>query len=273
MSTTTAPVRRPARRRAGHVVATVLGELLVTLGALVALFVVWQLWWTDVEAGREQRAVVEELDWSVDTEDAPTPAPTGGSDVAPPPDPPVLDEPAHATTFATLRVPRWGEEYVRPVSQGTTRPDVLDVLGIGHYEGTAMPGEVGNFALAAHRTTYAKPFHLVEDLRVGDPLVVQTPDAWFVYRVTETRVVLPRDVEVIAPVPGEPGAEPTVAMMTLTTCHPMFSARERFVVHAELDTWQPVADGLPSALGEVPGDAAGVDVDVDGGPPTGTGGA
>nr|WP_202627862.1 class E sortase [Cellulomonas sp. APG4] len=247
---------------------TVLGELLVTLGVLVALFVVWQLWWTDVEAGREQRAVVEDLDWAVDTDDVPLPE--AASEPTTPSDPPVLDEPAHATTFATLRVPRWGSDYVRPVSQGTSRPDVLDVLGIGHYEGTAMPGEVGNFALAAHRTTYAKPFHLVEDLQVGDPLVVQTPEAWFVYRVTETRVVLPRDVEVIAPVPGDPGAEPTTAMMTLTTCHPMFSARERFIVHAELDTWQPVSEGLPEALGEVPAEAgAGTDVEA----PTGTGGA
>lgn len=258
MSTTTTPVpRRAPRRPVGHRVLTVVGELLVTAGALGGLFVVWQLWWTDVEAGREQQAVVEELAWAVDTDGTGAQAPAVEEEPAAGADPPVLAEPPHATTFAILRVPRWGEDYVRPISQGTTRADVLDVLGIGHYEGTEMPGEVGNFALAAHRTTYAKPFHLVEDLQPGDPLVVQTSDAWFVYRVATTRVVLPHEVEVIAAVPGQPEAQPTVAMMTLTTCHPMFSARERFVVHAELDTWQPVSAGVPAALAELPAQAAG----------------
>src|SRR5690606_10957704 len=126
-----------------------------------------------------------------------------------------------------------------------TKHDVLDVLGIGHYEGTAMPGEVGNFAVAGHRVTYGKPFNRVEELQVGDPLVVQTETTWYVYRVTSTQVVTPRDVQVIAPTPNQPDVAPTVASMTLTTCHPMFSARERFIVHAELDYWTPVADEIP----------------------------
>ena len=264
--TTTAPgaavdgeqTRRAARRRPAAPrrpsVLEVVGELLMTLGVLLGLFVVWQLWWTDVVADREQDEIIAGLEW-VRTEvpepaAEPEPEPTDAPEVTAYPlaEAPVLPEPEHGTTFATLQVPRWGPDYLRTISQGTSRRDVLDVLGVGHYQGTAMPGAVGNFAVAGHRVTYGKPFNRVEELQVGDALVVQTPETWYVYRVTEARIVLPADVEVIAPVPGEPGVEPTVATMTLTTCHPMFSARERYIVHAELTSWQPVSDGPPAEL-------------------------
>lgn len=233
---------RPRAHR-GAAVVGVVGEVLITLGVLLGLFVAWQLWWTDVVADGAQARVVEDLGWAV-TE----PGPADDAAVPRTDDPPVLPEPEHLTTFATLQVPRWGTDYVRPISQGTTRSDVLDVLGLGHYAGTAMPGGVGNFAVAGHRTTYGKPLNRIEELQVGDPLVVQTQDTWYVYRVTSTAVVLPRQVEVIAAVPNQPGAQPTEAVMTLTTCHPMFSARERFVVHAALDHWMPVAEGTPAEL-------------------------
>jgi sortase A len=242
--------RRRARSRGLRVADAigVAGEVLVTLGVLLGLFVVWQLWWTDVPAHAEQRAIVAALDWP----DPPAPGPGEGAGGTTPPvgrtDPaPVLPEPAHGTTFATIAVPRWGGEAM-PVSEGTTKRDVLDRKGIGHYEGTAMPGAVGNFAVAGHRTTYGKPFHRVEELRVGDPVVVRTEDTWYVYAVTSTEVVAPSDVDVIAPVPGDPGAAPALAQMTMTTCHPMYSARERYVVHLVLDHWLPVADGTPAEL-------------------------
>jgi len=224
----------------------VVGELMITLGVLLLAFLVWQLWWTDVEGNRDQQAIVEGLPWA---QPAPTPSAEGPRVAEPRHDePPVLEEPAHAVTFATLQVPRWDGEPARPISQGVDRATVLDVLGIGHYPGTAMPGGVGNFAVAGHRTTYGKPFHRVAELEVGDPLVVQTEEAWYVYRVTSTQIVRPQDVQVIAPVPDDPGAEPTERMITLTTCHPMYSAQERFIVHGVLDYWAPVADGTPAEL-------------------------
>lgn len=241
-----APRPAPTRRRRDPVgvAVGVLGEVLLTLGLLLGLFLVWQLWWTDVVADRAQQEVVEELGWADPVEPADEPVGDLG-------DPPVMDEPADLTTFATLHVPRWGADYVRPISQGVDKRTVLDVLGIGHYPGTAMPGAVGNFAVSGHRTTYGKPFNRVAELQVGDPLVVRTEEAWYVYRVTGTDVVLPHQVEVIAPVPNQPGVEPDRRSMTLTTCHPMFSARERFVVWAELDRWQPASAGAPAELGEV----------------------
>ena len=244
--------RAPAHARpgggagVGYAVVGVLGEVLITLGVLLLGFLAWQLWWTDVEGNAAQAEVVREMGF------APPPAQPDatGPLVAEPrhDEPPVIDaEPAVGTSFAQLIVPRWSGEPARPVSQGTSRA-VLDTLGIGHYEGTAMPGGVGNFALAGHRVTYGKPFNRVEELEVGDPLVVRTADTWYVYRVTSTQVVLPRDVAVIAPVPDRPGEEPTERSITLTTCHPMFSARERYVVHGVLDHWAPVSSGTPAVL-------------------------
>ena len=254
-----APTRREqraaGRSRARDVfygVVGVIGELLITLGVLLFAFLLWQLWWTDVVGNRAQAEIVAELPF----EPVPTATPTAsgapaGPVVAPPrrDEPPVMAEPPHATTFATMQVPRWVGEPERPISQGTDRATVLDVLGVGHYEGTAMPGSLGNFAVAGHRTTYAKPFNRVEELQVGDPLVIRTTDnVWYVYRVTSTEIVDPSNVGVIAPVPGDPGAVPTERLITLTTCHPMFSARERFIVHGVLDYWAPTSDGTPAEL-------------------------
>ncbi len=140
-----------------------------------------------------------------------------------------------------MHVPRFGTGYQpRPVLEGTSQTLLED--GVGHYPGTALPGAVGNVALAGHRVTYGKPFNQVAELVTGDAVVLETEEAWFTYRVTTSEIVGPRDVDVIAPVPGDPTAVPTERMLTLTTCHPMFSARERYVVHA-------VLDGVAAALG------------------------
>ncbi len=235
------PERSPASP--GAVVVGVFGEILITIGVLLGLFVVWQLWWTDVVAEQVQAQIVDDLGWlTVPTQSAPTAVQY--RDAAP-----VLAEPPSGETFAVLYVPRWGADPM-PVSEGTNKYQVLDKLGIGHYSGTAMPGGIGNFALAGHRTTYGKPFNRIEELNVGDPLVVRTSDIWYVYRVTSTEVVRPAQVDVIAPVPGDPQATPTEAMMTLTTCHPMYSARERYIVHALLDYWVPADEDTPVDLAE-----------------------
>ena len=259
----TAPARgRRKSSRGAHIaygIVGVIGELLITLGVLLFGFLVWQLWWTDVQGNRAQAEIVREI--VRETPPAPTAGATEGAvKIAEPrrDDPPVLAQQPHATTFATMQVPRWDGEPERPISEGTDRATVLDVLGVGHYEGTAMPGDIGNFAVAGHRTTYAKPFNRVAELKKDDPVVVRTStldggkgtDTWYVYRVVSTQIVAPTDVAVIAPVPNEPDAEPTKRMMTMTTCHPMFSARERYIVHLELDYWAPVSSGTPAELVE-----------------------
>lgn len=262
---------RPTPSRSRAIVDAALGlagEVLVTAGVVLALYVVWQLFYTDVQSGRTQSAVLDGIEWP---EPVRVPddvaAGTQGEDDAPPaadvvpvlPDDakvftpegaPVLGDQDVRATFAALHVPRWGPDYVRPVSEGTSRAEVLDKLGIGHYEGTAMPGAVGNFAIAGHRTTYGKPFSDINTLETGDALVVQTADAWYVYRVTGSTIETPDYIAAIADVPGTPGVAPTVASITLTTCHPKFSAEKRYIVWGELEYWAPTGLGYPSELVE-----------------------
>jgi sortase A len=231
----------------------VTGEALVTLGVVLGLFVAWELWWTDIGANRAQAEIVAGLGWEDSAVTAtPSPSPSSSDDPTPPvkrTDPPtVIAEPAHATTFATMYVPRWGDDYVRPVSQGTDKKGVLDPLGIGHYNGSAMPGGLGNFAVAAHRTTYGKPFARIEELVAGDAIVIRTEWVWYVYRVTSSAIVAPSNVGVIAPVPGQPGAAPDGRYITLTTCHPQYSAAERYIVHGELEYWMPSVSGTPAEI-------------------------
>jgi len=238
-----------APRRAVNDVALgivgVVGEILITLGVLLGLFVVWQLWWTDVQADRAQEQILGQLDWAgPPSPDQPVVELRTGT-------PPALEEPAtDGGTIALLNVPRWDGHDPVTVQQGVDRPTILDTGSGGHYPGTAMPGAVGNFAVAGHRTTYGKPFNRIAELEPGDAIVVRTPELWFVYRVTEHQIVLPQQVDVVAAVPGDPAALPERALITLTACHPMFSARERYIVHGELEGWLPVADGVPAALTE-----------------------
>lgn len=144
-----------------------------------------------------------------------------------------LPAPASVSTldgaFALIRIPRFGAGYIRPVVEGTDAQDLKE--GVGHYRGTAAPGQRGNFAVAGHRTTYGEPFHLIAELRPGDRIIVRTRAHTFVYRVVSHQVVSPADVQVIAADP--PGMRPGY-LMTLTSCHPMYLASQRYVVHARL---------------------------------------
>lgn len=244
-------------------VTGIAGEVLIALGVIVALYVVWQLLYTDIIGQRSQQGLLETLEW-VDTVNPVTAGGTGENpDSLPdviqliPPEfqyrdvaPEAIEPPPHATTFGAFYVPRWGQDYVKPISEGVTRRDVLDRLGIGRYPGTAMPGGLGNFAIAGHRTTYGKPFSAVDTLQLGDALVVQTEDAWFVYRVTSWGIVRPIDTDVIAPVPGQLGVPANGRYITLTTCHPRYSAAQRWIVHGELEYWAPTGIGFPPELVE-----------------------
>ena len=211
------------------------GELLVTLGVLLLLFAAWQLWWTDVVADRDQAQVVRSLEAGFAREAGTAATGQGG----------IPQDTGRDGAFAIIRIPRFGADYARPVIEGTGR-DVL-ALGVGHYVGTAAPGTVGNFALAGHRTTYGRPFHDVDRLRDGDRVVVETASEVFVYEVTSRELVRPSDVGVIAPVPDEPASRPTEALLTMTSCHPKYSATQRFVVHARLSETVPRAEWDPAA--------------------------
>jgi len=230
------------------VVGTI-GELLITLGVLLLLFVAWQLWWTDVTANREQAVAIQALErgFTHDTYQ-PDPSTTPGPLAT-------LKNVPFGEAFAIVRIPRFGAGYARPVLQGTDHETLGK--GVGHYAGTAMPGLVGNFATAGHRTTYGKPYADVDKLRDGDFIVVETKTNFIVYAVQRHVIVTPDHVEVIAPVPQQPGATPTEAWMTMTACHPKFSAQQRYVVFSKLMRIFTRAGGLPASFMVVPPGAVG----------------
>ncbi len=209
---------KPARSLGDRMVTTML-ELVLTAGALVLLFVVYQAYVTDLFAGQRQDEVAEELreDWQ-DSERVP---------------------PTFGEAFAFIHMPAIGESLA--VLEGTD-DDTLDA-GPGHYSFTALPGEVGNFSVAGHRLGQGAPFRQLDELEPGDPIVVETVDTWFTYTVTESRIIEPSDTGVLHPVPG--GAiddAPVDAYLTLTTCHPEFSVKERLIVHALLSSTVPKSD-------------------------------
>ena len=99
--------------------------------------------------------------------------------------------------------------------------------GAGHYPNTPLPGEEGNVAIAGHRTTYGKPFANLDRLAAGDEITLETPLGRHRYRITRSPfVVANNDFTVIAQTPGR--------TLTLTTCHPKGSTRQRLIVRAEM---------------------------------------
>lgn len=232
------------RRRPRVSVIGILGELFITAGVLVFLFLGWQLWLNDIIVGNQQNSAGVALakDFKVAT---PTTAPAPDADYGPPV---VAKAPGNAQQFAVMYIPRFGADYARSVSEGVGTTDVLDKNGIGHYPGTQMPGDIGNFAVAAHRTTHGAPFKQLATLEVGDRIYLQTADGYYTYVFRGLEYVRPTGVGVLDPVPQFPGVQPTDRLMTMTSCNPMFSAAERIIAYASLESWQPTSAGAPAAI-------------------------
>ncbi|MFD4139569.1 class E sortase [Streptomyces sp. NPDC058572] len=234
-------------------------EVAVTLGVVVLLLVVHQLWWTNRQAreGAERKVQALEREWGEEhegrerAEEQPTPVESGGGGggeedragvetprATSPARPPRWDQ-----AYAVLRIPRLG--VTAPVAQGIAKRGVLDKGYVGHYPQTAQPGEAGNFALAGHRNTHGEPFRYINRLRAGDRIEVETRQGVFVYAVDrQLPRTTPRDTGVIAPVPrslvkpsagyGERGY-----YLTLTTCTPEYSSAHRLVVWGKLTSMRP----------------------------------
>lgn len=235
-----APVPPDRPRRAGSIVrgtVRTLGELLVTAGVLLLLLCVYQLWWTNIESAaatsQEQQAIVSGWDR------AHPPLPSTKT-------PPVVTAQA-GKGFALLYIPRLRDKvWGLPIIQGVG----LDVLakGAGHYPRTAMPGEVGNFAIAAHRATHNEPFRDIDQLRDGDKVYVQTEYAWYTYVLDKDKIVAPTDVWVVDPVPGKPNARPTEKLITLTTCNPRWASYQRWIWWGQQTAVRWAGEGPPDGL-------------------------
>jgi sortase A len=155
---------------------------------------------------------------------------------------------SNATKFAELYIPRFGADYARAIAEGVGTSDVLDKGILGHYPDSQLPGAIGNFAVAGHRTTHGAPLKQIASLRVGDKIYVQTADGYFTYDFRGLEYVRPTGVGVIDPVPQNPGVAPTDRIMTMTSCNPMFSSSERIVGYAVFDSWQPTSAGPPAEI-------------------------
>jgi sortase A len=213
-----------------------LGQTLITLGLVVLLFCVYEVYFTNVYTDKQQARLGEDLrqQWA-------------GPVAAPGP----KQQPVRVqlgTGIAVIWMPRIGMVggKAKVVVEGVGHDDLK--RGPGHYPGTALPGGVGNMVISGHRTTYGAPFNRIDELKVGDAIVLESRDTWFTYRVTGQRVVQPTAVEVTYAVPGNRNATPTKKLLTLTTCNPKYSAKTRLIVSAELDTALPKSAGDPPAL-------------------------
>ncbi len=244
------PVGRQARRAAKRPrvsVVGVIGELFITAGVLVFLFLGWQLWLNDIIVGAQQDKAGAQLAQHLSEVPIKAAPPAAVKDYG---TPAVSAVPGNAAQFAVVYIPRFGTEYAKTLAQGVGTHDVLDQGWIGHYPGTAMPGEIGNFAVAAHRTTHGAPFKQIASLQVGDKIYVQTAIGYYTYAFRGLEYVRPTAVDVLDPVPRAPGAAPTDRIMTMTSCNPMFSASERIIAYASLESWQPVSAGAPKAVAD-----------------------
>nr|WP_042184782.1 class E sortase [Kibdelosporangium sp. MJ126-NF4] len=261
--------------RARNVVRNV-GELLITAGMVVLLFVVYELYITDLFSAGKQREATAALDdrWG-----------HPGSDVVEGGERTNKTELEDGKGFAKLYIPKFGPDFHFTVLEGTS--DKTLESGPGHYKGTALPGDHGNFAVAGHRVGKGAPFNDLDLLQSCDAIVIETSTSWFVYRMLPKEdeaktweslrtksprcekvnplgadyskvfgrdIVKPSQGGVISPVPYAPaGTKPGAALLTLTTCHPKFSDAQRLIVHAVLTNQEaknPGSSETPPALQE-----------------------
>ena len=224
-TTTPVAVRRPG---VGVRIVRGLGWTLIATGALILLYLVYLLFFTNLRTDQAQGELLEQ--WELQIGGSPgqsLPAEEPEATEAP------AEEVAPGDAWAAMWFERDGERIVHDetlfVVEGVSPADLR--RGPGHYPGTAAPGEVGNVAISGHRTTYGAPFYHLDKLQEGDTIhLVDRDNREWVYAFREQRIVQPTDVWVVGPDPlGDGGA-----LLTLTTCHPRLSAAQRMIVFADL---------------------------------------
>lgn len=222
----------------------VLADLLFTLAFVLSLYIIWQLWWTTfmVQDGIKDAITTFQSENPTIESDA---EPTHRTDA-----PPQVGDVAYGEIYGVLHVMEWNWMQI-PIAQGTGS-DVLDLGYAGHYETTQQAGEIGNFAVAAHRRTYGNNFRRIDTLTEGDQVVVETASAYLVYEVIGYEIVDPTTSEVLLPVPRDATATPTERLMTMTTCHPEYGNSERYIVYSTMVYWTDKSEGKPELLKDEP---------------------
>lgn len=235
---------RPTRAHRLNFALGVIGEILITFGVVILLFVFWQLVWNDRSLASSQTSAAAAF--SSQLGGSAQPAPTEPESFG---EPVVLDAaPADGVAFGVLYVPRFGEGTQRQIATGVGT-NVLNSnrLGVGYYPQTQLPGALGNFAVAGHRSAFGGPMHLIEELRVGDAIYVQTRDGWYTYRFRNFEYVQATAVQVLDPTPWQ-GATVTERFITLTSCNPLYSTAERIIAYGVMESWRPNSAGPPPEI-------------------------
>lgn len=229
--------RRAARaQRPGAAVmaSRAIGEVFITTGVLMLLFVTYQLWWTNIRAEAQAGSAASSLqnDWAAGKRK------------------PGAFEPGQG--FALLHIPKL--DVVVPIAEGIDKKRVLDRGMVGHYAEddlkTAMPeAKSGNFGLAGHRNTHGEPFRYINRLQPGDPIVVETQDQYFVYKMASILpVTAPSNTAVLDEIPKGSGFTTAGRYITLTTCTPEFTSKYRMIVWGKMVEERPRSQGKPDAL-------------------------
>jgi sortase A len=237
-----------------------IGRTLITLGLLMFAFVAYQLWGTGIQTAQAQRRLADQFNQSLavakptatttTTPPSTNPATTDGTappDSAPPTTtttpalPTAKPIAADGEAVARLEIPRIGLNRI--VVEGATADDLTK--GPGHFTETPLPGQLGNAAIAGHRTTHLAPFFDIDKLQPGDEIIVTTLNGRYVYHVTGTEIVAPEDYAVVIPT-----TDVTKANLTLVSCTPRYTAKNRIVVRSELSLDQ--SDPLTASITAAP---------------------
>jgi sortase A len=201
------------------------GWTFIGMGSFVLYFLVYQLVGTNAVTSRGQSDLRNELqrEWTI-------------AAAAPAPDPKkvVPKRPARGKALAVIDIPKIRLDN-KVIVEGVGREELRK--GPGHVPSTVLPGQDGAFGVSGHRTTYGAPFYRLNELAKGDTITVVSKEAIYTYTVTRTAIVRPTDTQVLDDVEG-PDGKPK-ATITLTTCHPRYSARKRLIVFGDLSYTSP----------------------------------
>ena len=235
------PQQPKVKESVGIIVVRLMGELFITLGVVMFLFVAYQLWWTNVAADNYAHGSAKTLEqqWQ----------PNGSAGSAAKSHPAYPTSIAAGTKFAIIYIPKL--DVMTPIAEGVDKESILDNGLVGHYTGdleTAFPWDkAGNFALAGHRNTHGEPFRYINKLVPGDKIVVETAYDYYTYTVTSTLgQTSPTNVSVIQPVPPQSGFTKPGRYITLTTCTPEFTSKYRMAV------WGTMTEDLQKSSGKKP---------------------
>jgi sortase A len=192
-----------------------MGRACITVGTLLLLFVVYQLWGTGIREAQAQNRLEADFEELLDEGNVPTTSPEPETVTSIPAQP-------EGEVTAVIEIPDIG--LTKAVVEGVSVEDLKK--GPGHYPETPLPGQEGNAAIAGHRTTYGAPFRRIDQLKPQQVITIDMPDGRFVYRVEQTKIVDDQDLSVLEPVGHQ--------RLMLSACHPLYSAAERVIVFARL---------------------------------------